>query len=123
MDWEASVATHTLTSKDDALNVDVDAAGFRFGWFLSAFDKTTERLVGSSLIRMDTAEVSQLVGAETAWGEHPVQPEWRAEIEAHLGAPVDWDAYDYFLACGQLHDLSDEAETADVQRYPFFAPP
>jgi hypothetical protein len=105
------------------MNVDVDAAGLRFGWFLSAFDKATERLVRSSLVRMDTAEVSQLVGEQTAWGEHPVRPEWRAEIQARLDALVDWEAYDYFLGCGQLHDLDDETDPVDVRRYPFFAPP
>jgi hypothetical protein len=105
------------------MNVDVDAAGLRFGWFLSVFDKKTERLVRSSLVRMDTAEVSQLVGEQTACAEHPVRPEWRAEIEAGLDAPVDWEAYDYVLGCGRLHDLGDETNPVDVRRYPFFAPP
>jgi hypothetical protein len=105
------------------MNVDVDAAGLRFGWFLSAFDKTTEWLVRSSLVRMDTAEVSRLVGEETAWDEYPVRPEWRAQIEARLDAPVNWDAYDYFLGCSQLHDVGDETETVGVQRYPLYAPP
>ena len=105
------------------MSVDVDAAGLRFGWFLSAFDKTGDSLVHASLVRMNTAEVSQMVGDEAALGEHPIRPEWRAEIEAHLDSPVDWDAYDYFLGCAQLHDVGDEAEMADVRRYPFFAPP
>lgn len=117
------LATHRLASKDGAMNVDLDAAGLRFGWFLSAFDKTSEQLVRSSLLRIDTAEVSRLVGEETAWDEYPVRSEWRAQIEARFDAPVDWDAYDYFLGCGQLHDVGPEAETIDVRRYPFFAPP
>jgi hypothetical protein len=100
---------------------DVDAAGKRFGWFLDGFDKKSELLIYHRRVFMDTAAISRLVG-EDAMDGYAVLPEWRSEIEANVDGPdpVDWEAHDYFIGSAQLGGVT---ETADVQRYPWFAPP
>jgi hypothetical protein len=105
------------------MDVDVDAAGNGFCWFLEGFDKKTEWLVYDRRVFMDTAAISRLV-EEDATDGYAVLPEWRDEIQAHCDGPdpVDWEAHDYFIGSRQLGGLS-MTETADVQRYPWFAPP
>ena len=105
------------------MDVDVDAAGKPFGWFLEGFDRKTERLSYSRRVFMDTAAVSHMVGEDATDG-YAVRSEWRSQIEAHLEGTdaVDWDALDYFIGSAQLRG-SDVTDMAGVRRYPWFAPP